>query len=103
MLVVGAIIGFDEPRGQALLGTGLVLASLAGLELSVREHFGGYRSHTALLAAAAGVAGMLGLYYLAKTSATVAMAGGAVAGALAAVLLVRAFRARSGGRSVKLR
>ena len=39
-----------------MLGVGLVLGSLAGLELSVREHFAGYRSHTLLLAAAVGVA-----------------------------------------------
>ena len=103
MLIVGAVIGFSEPRGQALLGTGLVLASLAGLELSVREHFAGYRSHTSLLTAAAGVAAMLGLYYLVKASASVAMAGGAAIAAIAALLLVRAFQARSGGRSVKLR
>src|SRR5918999_141270 len=40
MLIAGAIVGTDQNRGQALLGTGLVLASLAGLELSIREHFG---------------------------------------------------------------
>ena len=37
-----------------LIGTGLALGSLAGLELSIREHFAGYRSHTLLLAGAAG-------------------------------------------------
>src|SRR6476469_6902499 len=51
MLVVGFFVG--GTRGPALLGTGLALGSLAGLELSIREHFGGYRSHTLLLAGAA--------------------------------------------------
>ena len=48
MLVVGFVIGGD--RGTLAIGTGLVLASLAGLELSIREHFAGYRSHSLLLA-----------------------------------------------------
>ena len=103
MLVAGAIVGTDEARGQTLLGTGLALASLAGLELSIREHFGGYRSHTVLLASAAAVAAMLALYYLGDLDTTPALLGGAVVGLLAGLLLLRAFRARSGGRSVKLR
>jgi hypothetical protein len=36
--------------GEIRLAAGLVLASLAGLELSLREHLAGYRSHTSLLA-----------------------------------------------------
>ena len=103
MLVAGAVVGTDEARGQTLLGTGLSLASLAGLELSIREHFAGYRSHTALLASAVAVATMLGLYYLGDLDTTASLVGGGVAGLVAGFLLVRAFRARSGGRSVKLR
>ena len=37
-------------RGRLLLGFGLTLVSIASLELSIREHFAGYRSHTTLLA-----------------------------------------------------
>ena len=54
MLVAGFFV--EGSRGTALLVTGLALGSLAGLELSIREHFAGYRSHTTLLAGAAGVA-----------------------------------------------
>src|SRR5207245_10214506 len=32
-------------RGRVMLTGALVLGSLAGLELSIREHFAGYRSH----------------------------------------------------------
>lgn len=103
MIVVGFFVGFDEPRGQLLLATGVMLAALAGLELSVREHFSGYRSHTTLLAAIAGLVTMLGLYYLLKVPATVAIAAGAAAGLLSAGLLVRVFRSKSGGHSVKIR
>jgi len=43
-------VGGTNPLGG--LGKGL-LGSLAGLELSIREHFAGYRSHTTLLAGVA--------------------------------------------------
>ena len=44
-IVLGAITG-----NLTQLGVGLALGSLGGLELSIREHFAGYRSHTTLLA-----------------------------------------------------
>lgn len=100
MLVAGFIVGGS--RGTTLLGTGLVLGSLAGLELSVREHFGGFRSHTILLAATAAVAAAVGLYYLAGLSAALALAAGIAAFAICALLLARAFRTRT-GRAVKLK
>lgn len=100
MLVAGFFIGGTQ--GGVLLGTGLVLGSLAGLELSLREHLAGYRSHTLLLAAAGAVTTMLGLAYLAKLSAGLSLAvGAAVFGALA-LLLTRIFRART-GQAFKLR
>ena len=42
--------------GTIRFGAGLALASLAGLELAVREHVAGFRSHTTLLAGAAAFA-----------------------------------------------
>ena len=100
MLVAGFFVG--GPRGSVLLGTGLVLGSLAGLELSVREHLAGYRSHTLLLAAAGAVATMLVLAFAAKLSAGLSLAvGAAVFGALA-LLLTRLFKART-GQAFKLR
>jgi hypothetical protein len=53
------VLGFLVVRGErgATMGVGgLALASLGGLELSIREHFAGFRSHTTLLAAATGFA-----------------------------------------------
>ena len=99
------VVGFffvDGARGAQLFGTGLAIASLAGLELSVREHFAGYRSHTLLLAGAAAVAVMLGLYYLADLSPTASFAGGAALGAVVFAALARTFRNRA-GRMIKLR
>jgi hypothetical protein len=101
MLVLGFVVG--GTRGATLLGTGLVLGSLAGLELSIREHFAGYRSHTTLLSAAAALALMLGVYYLADLDPGPSLAVAAVGFALSAWALTRAFRARSGGQAFKLR
>jgi len=39
-----------------MIGAGLVLASLAGLELALLEHLAGFRSHTLILAGLAGIA-----------------------------------------------
>src|SRR5215210_3780635 len=36
--------------GEEMLAAGLVIASLGGGELALREHLAGYRSHTSLLA-----------------------------------------------------
>jgi hypothetical protein len=102
MLVVGFFIG--GTRGPILLGTGLALGSLAGLELSIREHFGGYRSHTLLLASAAGVAVLAFLFYVVPdllapgVRFVVALAVAIGTG----YVLARAFRARA-GRTIKLR
>ena len=82
------------PRSTALLATGLALGSLAGLELSIREHFGGYRSHTALLAGAAGVATLALLFYvvpdLSRRLGRIAIAG------VVAALAGSGWRARFG-------
>jgi hypothetical protein len=52
--IVGLIVWGEQ--GQIMLLAGFALGSLAGLELAAREHFAGYRSHSTLLAACAGVA-----------------------------------------------
>lgn len=85
------------PRGAVMIGTGLVLGSLAGLELAIREHFSGYRSHTLLLAGAIGVAVLAGLLTLTELHAGICVGAAAVAFALGAWLFANAFRSRSGG------
>ena len=47
----GLFSGGDQ--GNERVGGGLVLASLGGGELALREHLGGYRSHSSLLAGVA--------------------------------------------------
>lgn len=83
-------------RGRALFGAGLTLVSLAALELTIREHFAGYRSHSALLAGAAAVGSGALLYFLVGASrAVVVVAGVAVFATLWRVLRA-AFIRRSG-------
>jgi len=82
---------------------GLALGSLGGLELAIREHFSGYRSHTALLAGI-GFAVTIGVtgYWFQWVVWVCLLAGAAVFAALA-WLLRRRFVAASGGYAFKLR
>jgi hypothetical protein len=47
--IIGAVFGFLNGGGPALV-VGLVVCALGVCEITGREHFSGYRSHTALLA-----------------------------------------------------
>ena len=54
LVVAGFITG--GRTGGILVTGGIALVAIASLELAIREHFSGYRSHSALLAGAAAVA-----------------------------------------------
>jgi hypothetical protein len=102
MLILGFfVVGGD--RGPILIATGLALGSIGGLELTLREHFSGYSSHTILLAGVPALVVLGLLFYLAPGSlSTLARAGiGAAVFAIFALLLSRAFAARSGGLRYK--
>ena len=96
VLIVVALVGGGE-RSGLLLACGVALASLAGLELSIREHFAGYRSHTTVLAGAAAVLSAVPLFFFTGLPQPVLLGVAVVVFAAAVVLLRRAFRARSGG------
>ncbi|CAN5558804.1 hypothetical protein BH20ACT15_BH20ACT15_15830 [soil metagenome] len=101
MLVAGFFVG--PPRGGLMLGTGLVLGSLAGLELAVREHFSGYRSHSMLLGGAVGIAVVAAMLLGVKAAPVVGAVAGAIALAVGSYLFASAFRRRSGGALFKVR
>jgi|SRR5262245_34202493 len=103
--LVFLVVGFftAPPRGAIMIGAGLVLGSMAGLELSVREHFSGYRSHTLLLAGALGVAVLAALLVLTKIPPVICIAVAALGLGAAAYLLAGVFRERSGGSLFKFR
>src|SRR4051794_12867510 len=60
-LVLGVIgfIRFDHHTGKVMVAAAMCLGSLGGLEVSIREHFAGFRSHTTLLAASCAVGSMI--------------------------------------------
>ena len=50
LLIVG-VVNHDSSHGRIMMVFGLALASIAGLDTALREHFNGFRSHSSLLAA----------------------------------------------------
>jgi hypothetical protein len=102
--IVVLIAGFfvAPPQGFVMIAVGLGLGSLAGLELSVREHFAGYRSHTLLLSAAIGVPIFGVLFVTTRVSTPICVAAGLVAFGGSAWLFTQAFRRRSGGARFRL-
>jgi hypothetical protein len=57
---VALVIGFIQGGGPALV-VGFVVCALGVVEVTAREHFSGYRSHTILLAAIPAVAVEVGV------------------------------------------
>jgi hypothetical protein len=96
VLIVVGLLTHGPPRG-ALLACGIALASLAGLELAIREHVAGYRSHSALLAGAAAVAVVVPLYLVTGLPQVVLLAAGVLVYTLGFVALRRVFQAKTGG------
>jgi hypothetical protein len=96
VLIVAGLLT-DGPRRGALLACGIALASLAGLELSVREHFAGFRSHSALLAGAAAILVVLPLYLATGLPQIVLVGIAALVFSAGFFALRREFQARTGG------
>jgi hypothetical protein len=89
-------------KSGVLLTGAMLLGSVAGLEIAIREHVGGYRSHTLVLAGVLGVA-TLALLAFARAERTI-MLGGAAAVLVVGVVGLRAlFKRRSGGVGMRVR
>lgn len=86
-------------RGVTMIAAGLMLGMLAGLELSIREHFAGYKSHTTVLAGVAAVAVLaLGFFLLPHGwPQGINLVAAATVFAAAFYLFREAFKRRSGG------
>jgi hypothetical protein len=96
-LVIGLFGG-----GPTAIGIGVALACLGGMEVAVREHLAGYRSHTTLLAGFVFVLVVALLFYAAGQILAVAIAVGAVAFVLVFLGMRRVFQRASGGLSFKV-
>jgi uncharacterized membrane protein YhiD involved in acid resistance len=79
-----------------MLACAAALGSLAGLEISIREHFAGYRSHTTVLAAAPAIVTM-GVLFFARAPRGAMLGAAAVVFVVAGYLLRELFKRRSGG------
>jgi hypothetical protein len=99
--IVSLVIGVVGGHPTAI-GVGVALAGLGGLEVAIREHFAGYRSHTSLLAGAAFVLVTGLVFYVAGQILAVALGFGALAFAITFFLVRRAFRRASGGLSYRI-
>jgi hypothetical protein len=88
--------------GAILLTAAALLGSVAGLEIALREHLGGYRSHTLVLSGVCTVASTTLLLFAGfDRRSLVPVAGGVL---LLAVVGWRAlFKRRSGGRAFRIR
>jgi hypothetical protein len=96
-LMAWGLFSWDS-EGNLRFAAGLAIASLGGLELSLREHLAGYRSHTTLLAGVAAfvVVTLLVLGPGLERIWILVLAGAAVFG-LTFYLLRGLFKRRSGG------
>jgi lysylphosphatidylglycerol synthetase-like protein (DUF2156 family) len=99
--IVSLAIGVFSGSPTAI-GVGVALAGLGGLEVAIREHFAGYRSHTTLLAGAAFVFATGLVFYAADQILAVALGVGAIAFATVFFLARRAFQRASGGLSYRI-
>jgi lysylphosphatidylglycerol synthetase-like protein (DUF2156 family) len=96
LLVAGFFV--QGRRGVTMIAAGVALASLAGLELSIREHLAGYRSHSTVLAGVVTVVAMgLGYFLLPAKLFAVNLLIGAVVFGICFYALREVFKRRSGG------
>jgi lysylphosphatidylglycerol synthetase-like protein (DUF2156 family) len=87
---------------ETMIGVGVGLAAVGGMEVAIREHFAGYRSHTTLLAGFVFVVVVAVLFYAANMVLAYALPIGAVCFAVVFYLARRAFRRASGGLSFRI-
>ncbi len=97
VVIAAALLG-GSPRGL-LIGFGLALIMAATMELCLREHLAGYRSHSVLIAACAAVILALPLVLLSGLPKVLVLGAGAVLFGVLWWLLRTLFRSRSGGMS----
>lgn len=98
LMLIGIFV--SGGTGTGLLVAGVVLACIGGLETALREHFGGFRAHSGLLA---GLAALFSLYVTTELLGAGVALRAAVAIAVFGLLfppLRRAFIRRSGGSGV---
>ena len=101
VLMVGGLIAGGD-RGVVAFAAGLLLGTLAGLEVSIREHFAGFRSHSTLLAGSIAVIAITAIALAAgEIFLPLLLAAGLAVFGLSFWSFREAFRRRSGGVSFR--
>jgi hypothetical protein len=101
VLLLGSFFVRGETGGVMFIA-GLLLGALAGLEVSIREHFTGFRSHSTLLAGSLGVLTITAIALAAgMVFVPILLAAGLGVFGIAFLSLREAFRRRSGGVSFR--
>ncbi|MBX5442354.1 MAG: hypothetical protein IRZ32_12620 [Solirubrobacteraceae bacterium] len=101
VLLVLGLAGVAADR-VAFSVCGFALVAVASLELSLREHFAGYRSHSTLLAAGAAVLAVIPLHFFTGLPRLVLAGVGVAVFAACFAALRAAFRRRTGGIGFRL-
>ena len=110
LAVGGLIVGVEAGRGRTMFAAGIVLGALGGLEIVLRDHLAGYRSHTTLLSGVAAfvviTAAVLVLREVVPSmppyaALSAALVAGGIVFALVFRQLRRLFQDRSGGLSYR--
>lgn len=101
LAVAGAIVR-GHAGGVLLVGAAL-LGSVAGLEVALREHLGGYRSHTTLLAGVGAIGTMALLHFGPRLDRETIVPVAVVVFGLGFIGWRALFKKRSGGFGVKVR
>jgi hypothetical protein len=89
------VVGFVAAKALFVI-CGVALVGVASLELALREHFAGYRSHSSLLAGICAILAAIPVWLLPVPQPLVLLVG-VVAFAIALFGFRRAFMRRSGG------
>ena len=87
---------------ETMIGVGVGLAAVGGMEVAIREHFAGYRSHTTLFAGFVFVVVVGVLFYVAGMVLAYALPIGAACFVVTFYLARRAFQRASGGLNFRI-
>lgn len=100
LLIASFIVRGDQ--GVVMFAAGLLLGALAGLEVSIREHFAGFRSHSILLAGSIAVVAITAIALAAgKVFLPLLLAAGLGVFGISFWSFQEAFKRRSGGVSFR--
>ena len=96
VLIIAGVLTEGSKRG-VLLGCGFALVTLSSMELAIREHFAGFRSHSTLLAGVAAILADVPLYFWTSLRQEFLLVVALIVFGVVFSLLRQAFQRRAGG------